>query len=1368
VRLLLFLIIILSNPGNSQAAPTIRYYSNMDSRDDITTPEVGPTATVSPNLISFPEGHSGNEASWPTEDADARTTYIHFPNDGITRSEGTLKSELMIEFWWHPRIESASGGGRNYLVTQYSSTGRNQFSFVRWENQTIVFNLTDKNGLTRVVSIGNTEFVHSINDRIHVRFWYDETLVENNMKVWLYNENTDTSYSETANFAGDFDSLGTSTVLRLGNYGDNTGWYMNGGMDEFYVYDEIAGTPTISSLSSGSAREGDTLSINGSNFTENHAENGTVTFDGVEATIQSWADTEIVVTVPSSTNGNIVVNTYAGSSSGTSFSYLPKISYSGYASSIETLYLGGSGFGTTQGDTTVSIAGQTLGVADIWNEQYVYYKNLSSVSGEVNIDIEGENSFSDITQVDIYRQYPNDPDQDLSNLISFWPMDDNFNDVQGGNDFEYRELRPSAGGVIGNAFRGDRVVAQIQDEFLRNPIIFQIPETGEYLLVYKQNGLGGDDGSVDAIIWAQRSVNGVEWGDKYQIYSNLAIPGDAGILLSNGTILLFGMETGGLVTKVIGSTDNGYTFTDFGTLPSNPSLDSQRPFGKPIELSDGTIIKPSLVGTGGLIWLSKSTDSGRTWTYLSDIYNYYSSNPSINTSAVVLGGATVIPVSGNPLDAGFSAGPSGAKIGSDTFFYTGVTSDSFTGVSGVDADHGSGEEVSFKPKFNETNIVKAPDENNLLAITRDEEFQHTYLSRSTDQGETWSKPVAANFSGTYLTQLKGVFAYTHSSGKIFITARGTLYWYSDDNGNTWWPSSPASINPIESNSGLIDSVSFGGYQGYGSFIEESDGRIAFYYNLEAYDDSVEVHDVVIKKNYIDPTLNKGGHYLNVTDSDGDDSLVSSEFSVSFWFKLDDYAGVKQFILAKQGNDSRYPHWYTNYLFYLSEGTTPKMNFGFPDSGGTVQWSTSQTSLVKDEWYHVTGTFDGKKRRLFIDGALEDIDTATLRGPNLNTPLLLGHFSYYTSQNSVNKSMRTGVLDNLKFFNTAISPIVILAQANYSVPTISSISPSPSDQGSQITISGSNFGLSQGSSTVSINGAVISPDSWSNTRILISIPLSVSNGAHNIVVTVNDVVSNSSSFVAGIAPVISNIQTNITASDAIISWTTDELATSQVVYWREGGEVSSISSSNLVSSHAVILNGLSPSTKYYYYIESSDGFGSKATSSTSSFTTQSLSSEVNTVRSFIDIPYPYLLKYINQENEEVLLETGKIINVYSQYPVFVGTTYPNSNLELIIFNDKNKFSYQTTSDSIGGWKITVNEILPDGVYFVKTLTTKPSGEVIESLQYEIEIVSQKKDEIASSKEKSLKEDSYLALTLSLYILITIINIIIIRWQKGISM
>jgi hypothetical protein len=75
------------------------------------------------------------------------------------------------------------------------------------------------------------------------------------------------------------------------------------------------------------------------------------------------------------------------------------------------------------------------------------------------------------------------------------------------------------------------------------------------------------------------------------------------------------------------------------------------------------------------------------------------------------------------------------------------------------------------------------------------------------------------------------------------------------------------------------------------------------------------------------------------------------------------------------------------------------------------------------------------------------------------------------------------------------------------PSIARLSPNSGALGTSVTITGSNFGSPQGSSSVTFNGTTATPASWSNTSIVV--PAGATTG--NVVVTVGGAASNGVNF-----------------------------------------------------------------------------------------------------------------------------------------------------------------------------------------------------------------------------------------------------------------
>lgn len=87
------------------------------------------------------------------------------------------------------------------------------------------------------------------------------------------------------------------------------------------------------------------------------------------------------------------------------------------------------------------------------------------------------------------------------------------------------------------------------------------------------------------------------------------------------------------------------------------------------------------------------------------------------------------------------------------------------------------------------------------------------------------------------------------------------------------------------------------------------------------------------------------------------------------------------------------------------------------------------------------------------------------------------------------------------------------------------------------------------------------------------------------------------------PVVSNVSAQPGTNSAIITWTTDEPATSQVEYGPDtnyGNQTTK--DTTLVTNHSVTITGLTPSRLYHYRVKSDDAYGNSAVSNDYTFQT----------------------------------------------------------------------------------------------------------------------------------------------------------------------
>jgi RHS repeat-associated protein len=133
-------------------------------------------------------------------------------------------------------------------------------------------------------------------------------------------------------------------------------------------------------------------------------------------------------------------------------------------------------------------------------------------------------------------------------------------------------------------------------------------------------------------------------------------------------------------------------------------------------------------------------------------------------------------------------------------------------------------------------------------------------------------------------------------------------------------------------------------------------------------------------------------------------------------------------------------------------------------------------------------------------------------------------------------MHTFNRNNRKSILILVGCFVLLfaREAHAAGPSITSLSPTSGAVGASVTITGTNFGSTQGSSTVKFNGTTATATSWSATSIVARVPTGATTG--NVVVTVSNKSSNGVSFTVVPAPSITNLSISSGAVGAAVTIT----------------------------------------------------------------------------------------------------------------------------------------------------------------------------------------------------------------------------------------
>jgi RHS repeat-associated protein len=209
------------------------------------------------------------------------------------------------------------------------------------------------------------------------------------------------------------------------------------------------------------------------------------------------------------------------------------------------------------------------------------------------------------------------------------------------------------------------------------------------------------------------------------------------------------------------------------------------------------------------------------------------------------------------------------------------------------------------------------------------------------------------------------------------------------------------------------------------------------------------------------------------------------------------------------------------LFLETSGTGVKLRGA--SSTATVVANVPSNSA----WHYVVGTISGTTGKVYVDGTLAASGTVTAIPSSSTNQLNIGR---YTSGYYFNGSMDDARVSNASrsadwiaaeynnqsnpstFYNTG-SAYTTSTSVN---PTITSLSISSGTVGTSVTITGTDFGSTQGSSTIAFNGAAATPTGWSSTSITVPVPGSASYGP--VVATVSGLSSDGPYFT--VTPVIS--------------------------------------------------------------------------------------------------------------------------------------------------------------------------------------------------------------------------------------------------------
>lgn len=293
--------------------------------------------------------------------------------------------------------------------------------------------------------------------------------------------------------------------------------------------------------------------------------------------------------------------------------------------------------------------------------------------------------------------------------------------------------------------------------------------------------------------------------------------------------------------------------------------------------------------------------------------------------------------------------------------------------------------------------------------------------------------------------------------------------------------------------------------------------------------------------------------------------------------------------------------------------------------------------------------------------------------------------------------------------------------------------------SDFTITGggaSGWSFAASESTVTLTGGTLSNGSSTNITVSAQVK-SASEGSHTWSVQVSDSSDGSSPFTctgtltANISgsgtdtyePAISGITlSGISDHDATISWTTDEAANSVVQYGTTSSYGSTLTETELVTSHEVEVPSLSRDTTYHFKVQSTDAAGNVGESDDNTFVTSVIQETVtitNTTTTTKTVTKEVTVEVLVEDTTPPVPKmTTDFTQIFKSRPLIEGTVTDNTGVLLVEYSvDGGRNYLPVSSISNPEAESTSYSFSPlgllDGNYNVKVRATDIAGNVAET-------------------------------------------------------
>ena len=872
-------------------------------------------------------------------------------------------------------------------------------------------------------------------------------------------------------------------------------------------------TPAIAGISPVSGAVGISATIAGTNFGATQG-GSTVTFNGIAATVTSWSGTSITVTVPTgATTGNVVVTVGGQVSNGVSFTVTvpaPTITSlnpnSGAAGT--SVIITGTNFGTTQGTSTVTFNG-TAATATSWSGTSITVTvPTGATTGNVVVTVGGQvsNGVSFTVTVPaptITSLNPNSGAAGTSVIIT----GTNFGTTQGTSTVTFNGTAATATSWSGTSITvtvptgatTGNVVATVGGQ-VSNGFSFAVTVPAPTI-----TSLNPNSGAAGTSVIITGTNFGTTQGTSTVTFNGTAATATSWSGTSITVTVPTGATTGNVVATVGGQVSNGFSFAVTVPAPTITSLDPNSGAAGTSVIITGTnfgttqgtstvtfngtaatatswsgtsitVTVPTGATTGNVVaTVGGQVSNGFSFAVTVPAPTITSLNPNsgaAGTSVIITGtnfgttqGTSTVTFNGTAATATSWSGtsiavtvPTGATTGNVVVTVGGQASNgvSFTVLVSIElVQHGATDNGSSSSSTVVVTLSGVASGHLLTCSLTYGNPGGTTLSVSDNVNGAWSVATAAHFNSVIGQTTAQFYLANSKAGTATITGvPASAGEYGAMNCQEW--SGVATSSPLDQT-----------MQQDGTTPDPSSGSVTTTASGELILGDLE--------NGYSPTAGTGFSLIDSDTSAGTGTGLNTEYQIQ----------------ASAGSIAA--TWTLAPASWTAQTATFKAASG---AGGTSPsiTSLSPTSGLIGTSVTITGTNFGATQGTSVVKFNGTAATATS-----------------WSGTSITATVPTGATTG----NVVVTVNGLAASngVNFTVtvpaPTITSLNPNSGAVGASVTITGTNFGTTQGASTVKFNGTTATVATWSTTSITVTVPTGATTG--NVVVTVGGQASNGVNF-----------------------------------------------------------------------------------------------------------------------------------------------------------------------------------------------------------------------------------------------------------------